>query len=307
MEPNEIVLSNLKFYESIRPKNPPDSYTVLATVNNSRTGQLLAMATGTQASLRQYPDDIQDCHAESLVKRAYKRYLVDAISRLEVENSVSVVNGSSRAAELCRQRLTLFVTQFPCGLANRYEGLEPIDARTGKTVRRKPGRGCMKDGNTIYVDKDSCLVKLQKWVANGLQGSKLVELFDAQSRIDRILIGDCEADPCYDYKLLLNRLRASFSSDLCPSIELVRGVRRPEFIFNAQFQAQPVALVWWRSSDRPILQTRELIVDGRRMGLTKSQCSSGDRYFQLRIADYQLRDDLATLESNFNLVQPLSK
>lgn len=80
-----VIKKNLEFYDKIKPKDRGNTYTVIATLNDVKSGQLIALATGTQASLKVYGDDIEDCHAESLLKRAYKRYLIDAALKIRSE------------------------------------------------------------------------------------------------------------------------------------------------------------------------------------------------------------------------------
>lgn len=294
----ELVTNNLAFYDTIKPKNPRGSYTVLATVNDHETGRLLALASGTQATLRLYEDDIEDCHAESLLKRAYKRYLVDRV--LEHASKHKDLRGSRLKDELkikCQQELTIFISQFPCGLIRRYEGEEPTDKVTGSVIKRKPGRGQDRDGQTMYVERDNCFEKLRRWSADGFQGRRIAQALSVQSKIVKIIIGDCEPELNIDYKLHLERLGARLSEGrqeggiLCDLV----AMRRDGLVFDKSTkQPQPVALIWWANSTE--VGGRELIVDGRKMGLTRKQCLSGRPKYRLRIGDRCLGAALDNIE-----------
>lgn len=285
----DFIRNNLKFYDKIRPKNPDQSYTVLATINDYKTGELIAIATGTQASLRVYPNDIEDCHAESLVKRAYKRYLIDKILYLSNSRGEKDVH---KLTKECQQELTLFVSQFPCGLLKRYEGDEPIDAVTGNVIKRKPGRGTVIDGKTIYVERDNCLNKLRKWVSGGLQGERIGRLLGIKNRIVKIVIGNCESGTDVDHKSLLDLFKSNLSSDDSLEYELAQ-MRRNDLVFISTKQPQPVALVWWaQSSGVSPIGKHEFVADGRKMGLTKKQCLTDKNAYRLRISNHCLLEDL---------------
>lgn len=321
MDSSQLVLNNLNFYDSIKPKNPRNSFTVVATLNDQETGELLALATGTQACLRIYSDDIEDCHAESLLKRAYKRHLIDTIRSILYDKTLSSTEVERRISEKCAHNLILFITQFPCGLIKRYQGEEPLDEK-GEVVKRKPGKGTNKDGKIFYVQKDTCNNKIKKWFQVGFQGSKLNELFGIKSKVKRIIIGDCEPETV-DYLLYAEQLKAHLSSDCAelqeePIIEIVEhSIRRKEFVFETFRQPQPVAVVWWarpthnsRSDSHQAKRMKndnsgrsELIVDGRKAGLTKKQCCSSSKMFLLKIGNHSMRQELAPLKKEFRLLK----
>lgn len=290
----DLVSDNLKFYDSIKPKNPPGCYTVIATVNDYQTGQLLCLATGTQANLKSNNDDIQDCHAESLVKRAFKRFVIDAVKDV-VENSTKSDNLVELSTSRIPKSIILFVSKFPCGFLTRYEGQEPVDPTSGNAIKRKPGRGIERMGEKIYVEKDNCLVKLQKWVNHGFQGTKLKQALDIETSIKMVVIGHCESSEDFNYTSHLEE----FSSRLGSKVEVchVRHTRRDEFIFRPASKAQPVSVVWWRMMHGIPLEPNnncEMIVDGRRRGLTRQQCSGSQivTSARLKVADARLRNDL---------------
>lgn len=310
MDINNLITDNLRFYNSNKPKNPPNCYTVLATLNDYNTGQLLCLATGTQASLKQYDDDIQDCHAESLVKRAYKRYVIDRVKNLlsDPQYRGEKVNLRSQISD----EVILFVSKFPCGFLNRYEGQEPVDSTTGNVIKRKPGRGTERDGQIVYVEKDSCFVKLKRWLENGIQGISLKQVIGIETRIKRIVIGDCETSDHFDYQTYLEEFAVSLGLNQTQvEIHHVDPALRRELIFESSAKAQSVSFVWWRGEHnvaRHPNNSFEWIVDGHRRGLTKQHCS-GDRIgasARLRIGDANYRCDLEHISSLYNKKQPLT-
>lgn len=293
----DIIKKSLELYDQVRPKNSDSSYTVLATLSDSVTGELIALATGTQASIKRYPKDIEDCHAESLVKRAYKRYLIGKIKRITRYNETETDLRTTIKLE-CEQKLTLFISQFPCGLIKRYQGIA-VEAK------RKPGRGLVKDGTTHYVNKDSCLNKLKGWLVSGLQGKHLFETFDFRCLIDQIIIAGCEPDESVDYTYYASTLKQHLSCDVV--IHVARDIRNEDFIFQQDKRQQPTSVVWWKPDesccDRPAQKKRkcefssnlEYIVDGRKKGITKKQSTSGDTKFQLQTSSSSLRLDISEL------------
>lgn len=308
MDIRDLVLNNLKIYDSIKPKNPTDSFTVLATLNDSDTGELLCLATGTQANLRSYDDDIQDCHAESLLKRAYKRYVIETIEHELDKASAGTLDRHSKEFLVSQlpKNVTLFVTKFPCGFLTRYAGREPVDPETGQIIKRKPGRGTERGGKMIFVEKDSCFVKLQKWLKDGFQGRRLRQVFSLETSIKMIIVGNCESADDFDYMTHVRQLEAGLIADHCGiDIRHVDCARRSEFIFRPDAKPQPVSIVWWRRTVHGILPPAspnnncEMIVDGRRRGLTRNHCSSGqiETSARLKVADTHLRRDLERILS----------
>lgn len=306
-----IIKSNLILYDSIKPKHSDGNYTVIATINDLKTGELLALASGTKANLRKYPHDIEDCHAESLVKRAYKRYLINRISRfLSQSNDIKDVNEFFERS--FPQNLILFVSQFPCGFVKRYEGKDAIDDVTGTTLPRKPGRGTVIDGKTVYVTKSDCNSKIHRWLADGMQGKKLKQLFNIRGDIKLIVVGNCESDEDFAYNSQLESFRNSLSSSNGSiQVEFIDCVRRDEFLFDTSKAPLPEALVWWATPsdydrDRDSSKTKrikvinsEYIVDGRRKGLTKRQCVQDNPYHRLMISNPRHRTDLDQLEASY--------
>jgi len=304
MDLEELIRGNLKIYNEVKPKNPPPSYTVIATLNDADSKQLLALATGTQASVGAYPDDIEDCHAESLIKRAFKRYILDRL--LSEPDGESLRLSLRRLNEL---RLVLFISQFPCGLVRRYQGDEPVDETTGAEIDKKPGRGQERDGKIVFVQRSKCMNKLKRWISgSGLQGRRFHQELELSCKLARIVIGQCESDPDLEYEKNL----ADFYEKLAlreHNIDLNHiPIREEEFVFDVDSKKpQDVSLVWWHSdtngqnANRGAKGRYEYIVNGRRIGLTKSQCdpSRHNERHKLKIGDHWLRKDLARLKERF--------
>lgn len=320
MDFNSIISDNLKFYDSLESNKRENNYTVIATINELQTGKLLALATGTQANLAVYPDDIEDCHAESLLKRAYKRYLINNINELL---STNPEGARPHIRQLFDQQLVIFISQFPCGFLRRYQGQEPIDEVSGEVIKRKPGRGQCIEGKTIYVQREDCFTKLQKWVTNGLQGQKLKDLLNFKSKIGKIIIGDCESDEKFDYQPHIIKFQRVFASIDKISIDHVK-MRRDEFVFEVGKQPQAVGLVWWstktnhqlplpsshsakesvvrrqKQTDSLSIGCHEILVDGRKIGLTKKQCISNKRSHCLKVGDYHMKTDIECIREKLN-------
>lgn len=298
MDYRELIEKNYEFYRSLRPDNPPNTYTVIATLNERQTGKLLALATGTQAKIKTYRHDIEDCHAESLLKRAYKRYLIGKISRAIQKD------GRMSATLECPEELIFFVSQLPCGLVDRYEGEQPRDEVTGDILRRKPGRGLKIDGQLHYVEKNDCTSKLHKWISEGMQGEAINNYLYIECPISSILIGNCQPEEDFHYRFHLNQLRLHLLRGCRREVEFVHinSFRHDEFVFNPEKQARPECLVWWldesnlesaHGSQTSNLKGRmEIIVDGRRRGATKKQCESDDDSQRSSISSHMLRKDL---------------
>lgn len=303
MDSRRIILRNLEIYQNLKPKSPSDSYTVLSTLNDSETGDLLALATGTQANLKTYPDDIEDCHAESLLKRAFKRYLIGQISKTiqDLEKPIVRENVTEQIKKVCVKNLTLFVSQFPCGLVKRYEGEEPIDSKTGLIIKRKPGRGTEIDGRVVYVDKDSCFEKIKRWSKEGLQGSRLKSIFSIGCSIDRLLIGDCESGDSIDYEGYVQILKNNLERDV--SVDVLRSIRQNELVYMPDKRPQPVSIVWWKdptlanSKSKGLFGGRvEFVVDGRRRGVTKQNCLKDLDSSKLKVSNHWIHEDIRELE-----------
>lgn len=298
---NAIASASLDLYQKLKPKDYCDAnYTVVAALHDNIRGTLLALATGTQAINKRYQDDIEDCHAESLLKRAYKRYLINRISNLvnsqQPERDIKQVIKSE-----CETSLTIFISQFPCGLVRRYEGETLVK-------NRKPGRGLNKDANVIYVEKDCCLLKLKKWASKGFQGTKLHELFGLKSTLDRIIIAGCETNHELDYSHYAKLLATEVTCDGTMNVETCDHMRLDELVFKSGKKPQPVSIVWWNGTLSSAIgmprkklrldqgpSTTEFVVDGQRKGITKKQRARNEHQYKLSISTVSLRRDISTI------------
>jgi hypothetical protein len=300
---SKVIHQNLEFYHKIKPKIAQSSYTVIATLNDHNTSQLLALATGTQSSLKRYDDDIEDCHAESLLKRAYKRYVLDRILvALECQEGASIEQKTNTIHQVVKQinqqELVLFISQFPCGFIKRFQGTEPVDELTGAEIVRKPGRGQVINGKLVYVQRDSCFAKLKRWLSGyGFQGRSFNEHLGIRSKLVKMIIGDCEPDTMLDHESHLRSL--SHELDTCQrgiQYELAH-MRHHEFTFGSSGkQPLPVSVVWWASTRHVNPRNSlEYIADGRRLGLTKRQSIMNNSDSKTRIGDFWLQSDMAKI------------
>ncbi|KAG9508740.1 Growth hormone-inducible transmembrane protein, partial [Fragariocoptes setiger] len=253
--------------------NTDDSYTVLSTLNDSESGKLLAFATGTQASLKKFPDDIVDCHSESLLKRAFKRYLINNFQNIDRYPI----------------KLHLFISQVPCGVFKKYQGIQATDS-VGNIIKRKPGRGQVINGSNVYVQKPPCVEKIVNWIENGIQGKKLKGKYDAT--LESLVIGACGFP---DESSVTDEIKKYIPTNICPKI-----LYCPEFIHKdlqrfrnngIERKPLPINYVWW---SRITNNMPEKITDGRPTGLTKRAIESGKIKY-LQVGDIRLREDIETL------------
>lgn len=278
MDMNKLVKSNYKTLNSIDRSNSDGTYTVLASLNDYFTHELLALSTGTQANLREHPDDLEDCHAEVLVRRALKRRLLAELSKSDNLTTVT-------------RYVTLFVSQFPCGLIRRFEGHEPIDSSTGLAIKRKPGRGTVLDGRVVYVEQDDCWTKLQRWVKDGFEGKLLRETFGLRCTLRRIVIGKCEPGDDVDYKSYVRQMNRT----LGPEVEVLAiDWREREFVYNTEKSPKSVIVTLWKQPAGYDCDMQvEYIVKGRRRGLARKHIAQPQA--RLAIANSCIREEVARL------------
>lgn len=280
---DKIVQENYSLFKQLhQPAIDRDHYTVLASLNRLSDRKLVALSAGTQACLKKYRDDIQDCHAESLLKRAYKRHVIDGL----INDSAKTVTDSD---------FILFISQFPCGLTNKYKGSEPTDS-SGRLIRRKPGRGIVQeDGTTVYVPKPPCTDKIIKWLNGGFQGTRLANLLSFRANIRLIVIGGCESLTESDHRLECDKLRQILLSNCLSTSCSIVGLpsfRPEEFIRSSTKEPHPISTVWWVSNDgSEIGGNLELIVDGRKSGVTFKSLQSG-KYKPLKVVDFSINQDI---------------
>lgn len=201
--------------------------------------EVVALATGTKCFPSQKEtaiDTIEDCHAESLLKRAFKRYLISQLKSNQ---------------EINWQKLYFFVSRMPCGVGERWQGaseslLQATQSTSG--VRRKPGRG-------IPTCKASCIDKLTKWNLLGLQGMRLLPHFNSPVFFDYLIIGNCgQTDDFNEERLgsLLNCDINELSVDNLFKREKVieclfcESFRHEEFIKTNERRAASTSIVYWK-------------------------------------------------------------
>ena len=215
--------------KSGKPKED-DEWTILAAIiinYENDKNQLIALSTGTKCFASENCENqdkiIQDCHAESLLKRAFKRYLISKIKYKQQLNDFKV---------------TLFISQLPCGVVQRWKGAQQPNINendlnlTHENVvfSKKPGRGepCLKP---------TCMNKLIKWNLLGLQGRRLIEYTKKPIRINNIIIGNCGQIGEFDQQFLA-RL---FKTDNLIENDLFKpdDYKIPNFMFNQEFRKTP--------------------------------------------------------------------
>lgn len=193
----------------------------------------MALATGTKC--QPYNEEVKhqlivDSHAESLVKRAFKRHLISLL-----ENNVSLDDISS---------VDLFVSQLPCGSVQRWQGC--LSSDDGSVADKKPGRGelCLRA---------TCLKKIKKWIYMGLQGKRLMRYTKRPIHINNLVIGNCGPIGEFQSKLLSDSLKLD---DRCsaytplqlmavPNIKFCENFRKECFTRSEGKQPSATAIVSW--------------------------------------------------------------
>ena len=108
--------------------------------------QLICLATGTKlvtGPLAFTPNVIRDCHAESLCRRMFRRWLLDRLAH-------------GQDLDLAGRRFHMCISQLPCGVVNRYKGV-------GQSCRRLLLL-CHKVKNELYSSFLSVFPFFQKWI-----------------------------------------------------------------------------------------------------------------------------------------------
>ena len=251
---------------------------------------VVALSTGTKCVTGKdatLSNVIVDCHAESLLKRAFKRYLIAHLAK-------------NQPIHLESYAYHLFISQLPCGTIERYKGARGTNSMKIKYthtprhltfvicviglvtnltlpvyqldtdcligLRRKPGRG-------ESCAKPSCVDKLAKWVRVGFQGEKLIAFTKKRIEISSIHIGNCVEHIEFDQRRLKSalvetaegsrtdtgnspkakRLKTTASDLLFPDrtdIDIVfcEDFRQVELTRTNSRKACPSAVVAWRES-----------------------------------------------------------
>jgi hypothetical protein len=217
---------------------------------NSNSKKVVALSTGTKC----YPENqssnssnnginsginnginsIIDCHAESLLKRAFKRHLISHLKDgFKIDNNIMI---------------TLFISQLPCGCLQRYKGNSNLN--DSQLNYRKPGRGSL-------CSKPSCIKKIAKWNYMGLQGRQLIQLTRTPIYINNIVIGNCGEIGEYDQQMIIDMLSLNqtncltinpFNLNRLPSIKFCQQFRNDLFIKTQSKRSSSTAIVMWLES-----------------------------------------------------------
>lgn len=171
---------------------------------------LIAMTTGTRCvtgSAASLANAILDCHAEVLLKRAFKRYLIGKVLGLKrkADEEHERKGGDKETApkpdlsSIFSVKYYMFVSQLPCGVAHRYQGEEEPKING---LRRKPGKG--EPSNA-----PSCTDKIARWIRLGLQGRRLLQVLKKPVTLDGIIVGNCCLEKEFDEAYFRERLSLS--------------------------------------------------------------------------------------------------
>lgn len=269
-----------------KPKD--NEYTSLAAIIQVRSQdthsdpRVVCLSTGTKCvtgTESRIENIIRDCHAESLCKRAFKRFLIYESS------SGQPYDGSSE--------YSFFLSKLPCGTIERYAGAAcSNDIKTG--VRKKPGRG-------EPSLKASCVDKLCKWLQMGIQGCHLLSYTQNPVIFTHVIIGNC-----VDHKEFNEMsLRQSVVVDeMNPSQHKKRKTEMsssmPDVFFDEDFKhellikrddksSSPSAIVCWMEDG---MIQKEVVVSGRKQGTSIKNFYKN----QLRISRGIMRQDMNQLE-----------
>lgn len=219
---------------------------MLACILEAETSKarVVALATGTKCfpgNVAHRREEIVDCHAESLLKRSFKCYLLQLVEdSLGSSQNYQITDLYKRI--LSKRQYCLFVSQTPCGCLSRWkgDGKDQPKEESRKDfklvgVNRKPGRGEL-------CPKAACIHKLAKWNILGLQGRQLLPLVGYPITMDKIIIGNCELEEgTFAHEQILARL--TLNQDELPSSlqhpELFNFTKTPKLAFASHFRYEP--------------------------------------------------------------------
>ena len=203
-------------------------------ITSGRRRRVVALSTGTKC--QPYNEEVKhrlivDSHAESLLKRAFKRHLISLLdNNVQLDNILSV---------------DLFVSQLPCGSVQRWKGYLQSDDKNVMTDK-KPGRGelCLRA---------TCLKKIKKWIYMGLQGKRLIQFTKRPILIKNIVIGNCGPIGEFEPKLLFDLLTLDdtctayhpFQFTTLPNIKFCDNFRKELFTRSESKQPCSTSIVSW--------------------------------------------------------------
>ncbi|XP_046911394.2 tRNA-specific adenosine deaminase 1 [Dermatophagoides farinae] len=316
IDPNVIASlcydSYNKLGKSGKPNPRKNEYTIIAGLVEYRdksSPTVVCLTTGTKCFPKNVPyrdEDIVDCHAEPLLKRAFKCYLNEVINDWIDDNKKldQFYDEVIRGRHYC-----LFVSQFPCGSFSRWKGDPLHDSKNQKIcVNRKPGRGEL-------CPKAACVHKIAKWRIFGLQGSRILDIIGKPITFNHIVIGNCETeyretmeelDSIKDYLITIPNEYSKISNDLIGDfqfsqfchIHFAQQFRHPEFVRNNIPCGS--SIVAWMSCDRKTNLKTEILANGRRLGAAKRK-TFPNILGTSRVCDFYLRQNLEQLIVKFNI------
>ncbi|UXI19362.1 hypothetical protein NH340_JMT05305 [Sarcoptes scabiei] len=322
-DPDLIASLCFDAYKTLGKSGKPDpnknEFTVLAAIVEYfgvfENVRVVCLATGTKCfpkNVKDYRNEIVDCHAESLLKRAFKRYLIKIIENKPEDAQLNQIKLNSNDKKYC-----IFVSQIPCGTISRWKGNHIVNHHHDKDleiykdigVNRKPGRGelCPKAG---------CIHKIAKWNLFGLQGCRLLPLIKEPILFDHLIIGNCESIDNIESELQIihNRLiwktekYIQIDSIIEKSIQHARKIglhfatnfKKKEFIRNKIPCGS--SIVAWLDGDNQF--KTEILASGRKLGSRKRKLfeihSKSDFGLSL-VCDSNLNQDIDRLYHRFSL------
>lgn len=239
---------------------------------NKSSMSVVALASGTKCVTgknSKAQNIITDCHAEALVKRAFKRHLIEKIKEKEMES-------------IQKAKYYLFISQLPCGTVSRFEGEKEEETFTTNACRRKPGKG-------EPFHKSSCVDKLCKWIHIGIQGKSLCKHFSAPIHLNGIIVGNCVDKKEFDEQVLRKRLSLSFEDEECPNkkqkvtdipdrsqnidIGFDESFVKEELTRRSEKRPCPISNVCWTDGRGKLF--KEVTVEGRKQGTNlKTHCKN---------------------------------
>jgi hypothetical protein len=298
---------------------------------------MIAMTTGTRCvtgNAASVEHVILDCHAEVLLKRAFKRYLIGRILSLKRKAVEEHEKAGGDAATVPKPDLSsifavkyyLFVSHMPCGVAHRYHG---EDEPTTNGLRRKPGKG-------EPSNQPSCIDKIARWIRLGLQGRRLLQVLKKPVPLHGIIVGNCSLEREFDEQYFRERL--SLASELSrkwdpystvtnePSKKKSKPDEEDEFwnenahekidlLFNCKFidthlirtpdlDACPSSMVYWREEfekgQGSWKMGREVVTLGRRNGSNMNSYKNNP----VKIANIILDNDIDTVFREMGIKKP---
>ncbi|XP_075678611.1 adenosine deaminase, tRNA-specific 1 isoform X2 [Dermatophagoides pteronyssinus] len=283
IDPNVIASLCYDSYNRLgksgKPNPRKNEYTVIAGLVEYRektSPKVVCLTTGTKCFPNNVPyrhEDIVDCHAEPLLKRAFKCYLIEMINDW-FDTNKNLDQFYDKV--LSGRHYCLFVSQFPCGSFSRWKGDYQNNSKNKRIrVNRKPGRG-------EFCPKAACVHKIAKWRIFGLQGSRLFDIIGKPIIFNHIVIGNCETDNLEtldgfdlvkdylttdqkEYSKVANNLIGEFQFSQPYHLHFAQQFRHQEFVKNNTPCGS--SIVAWMNCDKNL--KTEILANGRRLGATK--------------------------------------